>query len=53
MITTYPLVARDRDELAEIPLHLLVLDEAQAIKNSERAGERGGASAVDARHRSA
>jgi superfamily II DNA or RNA helicase len=32
-ITTYPLVARDRDLLAQIPLHLLVLDEAHAIKN--------------------
>jgi superfamily II DNA or RNA helicase len=32
-ITTYPLVARDRDHLAAIPLHLLVLDEAHAIKN--------------------
>ncbi len=32
-ITTYPLVARDRDALAQIPLHLLVLDEAHAIKN--------------------
>jgi SNF2 family DNA or RNA helicase len=34
IITTYPLIARDRDELAEVPLHLLVLDEAHAIKNS-------------------
>ncbi|HET7505841.1 MAG TPA: DEAD/DEAH box helicase [Kofleriaceae bacterium] len=33
VITTYPLVARDRDHLAAIPLHLLVLDEAHAIKN--------------------
>jgi SNF2 family DNA or RNA helicase len=33
VITTYPLVARDRDLLAAIPLHLLVLDEAHAIKN--------------------
>jgi len=34
VITTYPLVARDRDELAAQPLHLLVLDEAHAIKNA-------------------
>jgi superfamily II DNA or RNA helicase len=34
VITTYPLVARDRDLLAAIPLHLLVLDEAHAIKNA-------------------
>jgi superfamily II DNA or RNA helicase len=33
VITTYPLVARDREHLAAIPLHLLVLDEAHAIKN--------------------
>src|SRR5262249_4196202 len=33
VITTYPLVARDRDALAATPLHLLVLDEAHAIKN--------------------
>jgi len=33
VITTYPLVARDRDQLAPLPLHLLVLDEAHAIKN--------------------
>ncbi len=35
VITTYPLVARDRDDLAAIPLHLLVLDEAHAIKNHD------------------
>ena len=35
IVTTYPLVARDRDELAEIPLHLLVLDEAHAIKTHD------------------
>ena len=35
VITTYPLVARDRDELAKLPLHLLVLDEAHAIKNHD------------------
>jgi superfamily II DNA or RNA helicase len=33
VITTYPLVARDRDALAAVELHLLVLDEAHAIKN--------------------
>ena len=35
IVTTYPLVARDRDELAEIPLHMLVLDEAHAIKTHD------------------
>ncbi|HSS03128.1 MAG TPA: DEAD/DEAH box helicase, partial [Kofleriaceae bacterium] len=33
ILTTYPLVARDRDQLAEIALHIVVLDEAHAIKN--------------------
>jgi superfamily II DNA or RNA helicase len=33
VITTYPLVARDCDALAAVELHLLVLDEAHAIKN--------------------
>ncbi len=35
VITTYPLVGRDREELAKLPLHLLVLDEAHAIKNAD------------------
>ncbi len=34
VITTYALVARDRDHLAELTWHRLVLDEAQNIKNS-------------------
>jgi superfamily II DNA or RNA helicase len=50
VITTYPLVARDLDELASHPFHLLVLDEAHAIKNhAAQAAEavRG----LQARHR--
>ncbi|HEY4176280.1 MAG TPA: DEAD/DEAH box helicase [Kofleriaceae bacterium] len=35
IITTYPMVVRDRDALAMLPLHLLVLDEAHAIKNHD------------------
>ena len=35
IITTYPMVVRDRDELAKIPLHMAVLDEAHAIKNCD------------------
>jgi superfamily II DNA or RNA helicase len=34
VITTYPLVSRDLEDLAPHPLHLLILDEAHAIKNS-------------------
>ena len=35
IITTYPMVTRDRDELAKLPLHMLILDEAHAIKNHD------------------
>ena len=50
VVTTYPLVARDRDELAAIPLHLLVLDEAHAIKNANAQASEA-VRALDARHR--
>ena len=50
VITTYPLVARDRDRLAEIPLHLLVLDEAHAIKNCDAQAAEA-VRALPARHR--
>jgi len=33
VLTTYPLLARDFDVLVEQPWHLLILDEAQYIKN--------------------
>ena len=33
VITTYPLVWRDLDRLRATPFHLLVLDEAQTVKN--------------------
>ena len=49
-ITTYPLVARDRDLLSPIPLHLLVLDEAHAIKN-DGAQVAEAVRKLDARHR--
>jgi len=50
IITTYPLVARDRDHLAAVPLHLLVLDEAHAIKN-DGAQAAEAVRRLDARHR--
>ena len=50
VITTYPLVTRDRDELASHELHLLILDEAHAIKNST-AQAADAVRALTARHR--
>ena len=35
VITTYPLLARDREVLLEQPFHLAILDEAQQIKNAQ------------------
>jgi SNF2 family DNA or RNA helicase len=34
VITTYPILIRDEEKLAKYPFHALVLDEAQAIKNT-------------------
>ncbi|TMQ10372.1 MAG: DEAD/DEAH box helicase [Deltaproteobacteria bacterium] len=50
VVTTYPLVARDREHLAAVPLHLLVLDEAHAIKN-DGAQAAEAVRRLDARHR--
>jgi superfamily II DNA or RNA helicase len=50
VITTYPLVARDRDELAAIPVHVLVLDEAHAIKNCDAQAAEA-VRRLDTRHR--
>jgi SNF2 family DNA or RNA helicase len=35
VITTYPLLARDRQALLEQPFHLAILDEAQQVKNAQ------------------
>jgi len=50
IITNYPLVARDREALAEIPLHLLVLDEAHAVKNHDAQAAEA-IRTLDARHK--
>ena len=49
-LTTYPLLWRDHDALAKIAWHLLILDEAQTVKN---AGSRAAKIVrdIDARHR--
>jgi len=50
VITTYPLLARDKDILLAHKYHLLILDEAQVIKNPKAQAGRV-ARDIDARHR--
>ncbi|MCC6751352.1 MAG: DEAD/DEAH box helicase [Deltaproteobacteria bacterium] len=50
VLTTYPLLVLDLDELAAQRYHLLVLDEAQAIKNASSQAHRA-AKRLDAEHR--
>ncbi|NKI36610.1 hypothetical protein HFP89_15670 [Wenzhouxiangella sp. XN79A] len=50
VLTTYPLLPRDREVLLKQPWHLLVLDEAQQLKNP-RAQAAQVARKLDARHR--
>ncbi|GHF67947.1 MULTISPECIES: DEAD/DEAH box helicase [Deinococcus] len=50
ILSTYPLLPRDIAELGEHAYHLLILDEAQNIKNSKTAAAKA-AGALDARHR--
>ncbi|MCB1970765.1 MAG: DEAD/DEAH box helicase family protein [Geminicoccaceae bacterium] len=40
VITTYPLLHRDHEALAEHPYELVILDEAQAVKNPASAGAK-------------
>ncbi|WP_428264433.1 DEAD/DEAH box helicase [Haliangium sp.] len=49
VITTYGLLARDRERWAEHEFHFLILDEAQAIKNPRSRAHRA-VKAVSARH---
>ncbi|MEB0140297.1 MULTISPECIES: DEAD/DEAH box helicase [unclassified Undibacterium] len=50
VLTTYPLVWRDLDALARQPFHLLILDEAQTVKNAA-ARSAGAIRRLQARHR--
>ncbi|MBB5233515.1 DEAD/DEAH box helicase [Deinococcus budaensis] len=50
VLSTYPLLPRDVDALREHEFHLLVLDEAQNIKNPRSAAAKA-AGALTARHR--
>jgi superfamily II DNA or RNA helicase len=40
VITTYAVVVRDEDRFAQTPFHLVILDEAQAIKNARSQARR-------------
>jgi superfamily II DNA or RNA helicase len=50
VITSYPLLSRDQQVLMEQAFHLLILDEAQAIKNPKTKASRV-VRQLDARHR--
>jgi len=50
VLTTYPLLPRDLDALSAHAFHLLILDEAQAIKSPQSKAAQA-ARALDARHR--
>lgn len=50
VITTYPVLVRDEDRFAERRFHLVVLDEAQAIKNARSLARRA-LERVSAEHR--
>jgi hypothetical protein len=43
VLTTYPLLWRDADELMQHSYHLLILDEAQTVKNAQSQQRRSGA----------
>ncbi|MEW5757733.1 MAG: DEAD/DEAH box helicase [Pseudomonadota bacterium] len=50
VITTYPLLARDKEKLLAHQYHLLILDEAQVIKNPKAQASHA-VRELDARHR--
>ena len=50
VITTYPLLARDMDALLAHRYHLLILDEAQVVKNPKAQASRA-VRGIDTRHR--
>lgn len=50
VLTTYPLLWRDAHELTRHPYHLLILDEAQTVKNARSQGAEV-VRKIEARHR--
>jgi superfamily II DNA or RNA helicase len=50
VITSYPILCRDEELVAKTAYHMVILDEAQTIKNM-RSRAHGAARAIDAEHR--
>lgn len=50
VITSYPILVRDEELIAKTPYHIVILDEAQTIKNL-RSRAHVSARAIDAEHR--
>jgi superfamily II DNA or RNA helicase len=50
VITSYPILCRDEELIAKTAYHMVILDEAQTIKNL-RSRAHGSARAIDAEHR--
>jgi len=50
VLTTYPLLSRDKEALLKQPFHLVVLDEAQQIKNAQTQAAKI-VGEIDTRHR--
>lgn len=50
VLTTYPLLSRDKDHLVKHEFHMLILDEAQVIKNPNTMAHRT-VQQINARHR--
>ena len=50
VLTSYPVLVRDTEYFAQLPVHLVILDEAQAIKNSNSQAHAA-VRMIPARHR--
>ncbi len=50
VLTTYPLLSRDREHLQQQPYHVVILDEAQFVKNAKTKAAKA-ARELEARHR--
>ena len=50
VVTSYPILCRDEERFSGVPFHLVILDEAQTIKNL-RSKAHAAARTIDAEHR--